>query len=275
LETPAEARSIALGTDAPAESTFGVARSASRFVVAVDQRFVQIVEPVSGTVSAVDNAAIDAIVGTDPLGNPNWYQIAIWSDSDFALGGDYNEPRFLFDARTGSAEPVRLDLLAPLGLVDSPYCGDTLVLDDGRIGLGLRDSALAGFYVGKADGTGFERLGLPFRNVTAIGAVHVAQSWVLTGVSGIDSYCIKYEPFADASPDDPPALEGDIVQVVAPGALPLVLPEPSPAVTLDETGLCALATWPASDPTLSETRLYDVMSGTSTRLDGLTNVIWL
>jgi hypothetical protein len=75
--------------------------------------------------------------------------------------------------------------------------------------------------------------------------------------------------------DAPSALQGDVIQIVMPGAPPLVLPKPSPSVTLDAAGLCALAVFPANDPALPETRVYDVLSGTSTALQGLTNVVWL
>jgi hypothetical protein len=148
------------------------------------------------------------------------------------------------------------------------------VLADGRVAVGLRDSALAGFYLTQPDGTGLERLGLPFRDVTAIGARHVAGSWVLQGKSGLDQFCTPYQPFAAAA-NEPSALEGDSVQILAPGAAPLVFRQPAPAVTLDPTGLCALATWPAEAPPLSETRVYDVLSGLSTELGGLTHVTWL
>ncbi len=275
LETPTEARSIELGIDAAPTSSFNAMKSLSRIVVTIDQKLAQTVDPVSGTVTAIDGAAIDAMVGTDSLGNPRWYQLLGTADSDFALGSDYEVPLFVFDTQSGAAEPVRLDLLAPLGPLDSPYCGDNLVLNDGRFGLGLRDAALAGFYVGSADGSGLERLGMPFRAVTAIRAQHVADTWVLTGVSGIDSYCTPYEPFADPAPSDAQALEGDVVQILVPGVEPLVLPEPAPAVRLDTTGLCALATWSVFDPASSETRLYDLASGTSSELDGLTGVTWL
>jgi hypothetical protein len=271
LETPDEARAIALGIEAPTASRFSAIQSTSRIVVAIDQQLAAIVDPISGTVSAVDGSAIAAAVGTDS------YEIVATPDSDFVLGMmDYETPLFVFDALSGAAEPVRLDLLLPLTLLDSPYCGDTLVLNDGRIGLGLRDAAQAGFYVFEADGMGFERLGLPFRDVTAIGAERVAGTWVLTGVSGINSYCTAYEPFAAPASDDAPALEGDVVQILAPGAEPLVLSGPAPLVRLDSTGLCALATpWPVADPASSETRVYDVTRGTSSELQGLSGVIWL
>ncbi len=267
LETPAEARSIALGIEAPSATGYSAMMSKSRIVIAIDQRPSATVDPISGTVSAIDGATIDAMAGSD------WYDIVLTPDSDFALGMmNYETPLFLLDTLSGAAEPVRLDLLAPLAPLDSPYCGDTLVLDDGRIGLGLRDAAHAGFYVAKADGTDFQRLGLPFRNVTAIRAEQVAGTWVLSGVSGINSYCSPFEPFAEPESSDPRALEGDVVQIVAPGAEPLVLPGPA-LVSLDATGLCALAnTWPAADP---ETRVYDVTSGTSILLEGLSGVIWL
>jgi len=281
LETSTQVRSIALGITGSAASTSFVRRSASRIVVMVDQRLARIVDPSTGTVTAVDNAAIDAILGPDALGHPPWHNVTITPESDFVLGQDdtsrYLTPRFLLDTRSGGVEPVLLERLAPLRTLDSPYCGDTLALDDGRLGLGLRDAALAGFYVGKPDGSGFERVGLPFRNVTAIAAKRIADTWLLGGVSGINAFCTPYEPFA-APPPNAMALDGDALQIVAPGAPPLVLPQRERLVTLDATGLCALAATSTDGPTgpiFGETRVYDITSGTSTELDGLTNVTWL
>jgi len=85
-------------------------------------------------------------------------------------------------------------------------------------------------------------------------------------VSGIDSYCTTFLPFTAPAAGAPSALEGDVIQIVTPGAPPLVLPKPSPYVTLNASGLCALAVFPATAPALPETRVYDVLSGMSTAL---------
>jgi hypothetical protein len=38
--------------------------------------------------------------------------------------------------------------------------------------------------------------------------------------------------------------------------------------------MCALAIFLSTDRAVTETRVYDVLSGTSTTLQGLTNVVW-
>lgn len=148
-------------------------------------------------------------------------------------------PTFLVNRNTGQRTPIRLDRLAPLRPLDGTHCNRAVALADGRIGVGMRDGASAGFFVGNADGTGWERVGLALRDVTAISAEHVGSTWVLTATTGLNTYCPPYEPFAES---EAPALSGDSLQIVHGSDEPFVFRGPSQwnlgEASLDPSGTC-------------------------------------
>jgi hypothetical protein len=170
---------------------------------------------------------------------------------------------------------VRLDRLAPLRLLPTDGClasGVTL-LDDGRLGLALRDDESAGFYVGQADGTGWQRVGEPVRDVVQISGRLIGATWVVRASTGNDTYCPVDERYAAS---DAPAVAGDSIQLVAPGQAPVVFQGPGQnrlgVTSIDSTGTCVFRREqdPASTP-----RFIDLSRGVSVDVPGLFGLAWL
>jgi hypothetical protein len=182
-------------------------------------------------------------------------------------------PAWLVHRPTNTRTPVRLDLLAPLRPLRGMYCNQTTLLEDGRIGVGLRDESTAGFYVGNADGTGWERIGESLRDVTGIVATHVGKSWVVTASSGNNTYCPSFEPFADS---DASVVAGDSLQLVAPGLKPFVFRSDTQwtlgAVSLDSTGTCAFR---RTEEEVPQTRIFDLSTGESAGAPTFEGFTWL
>jgi hypothetical protein len=219
----------------------------------------------------IDSSPVDTAVASH-VGYPPLTTLA---SGQWVLGAVDDEPVWLADAATGEVRTIDLERLRPLRRLEGAYCNSASLPDRGLIALGLRDDAAAGFYVGNADGTGWARVGRPYRNVQGIVGRRVANTWILYSATGEDTYCPGFMPFVP-SPDPDDAIVGDAVQLVPPNAPPLVFQTDglrSPySFVLDPTGMCAYR-----EPTGEETApvVLDLGTARSVALDGITEFAWL
>lgn len=213
------------------------------------------------------DAAVAAHVGYPPL---NTFAVGQW-----VLGAVDDEPVWLVDGATGKVDAITLERLAPLRHLEGSYCNNASLPDQGLIALGLRDEALAGFYAGNADGTGWTRIGRPYRDVQGIWGHRVANTWVLQSASGKNTYCPGFRPFAE-TPESGDAIVGDATQIVPPNAPPLVFPSDSSrqpySFELDPTGMCALQ---RSNGEATTPVVLDLRTARSVTLDGIDDFVWL
>ena len=195
------------------------------------------------------------------------------AESEWALEFDEQRaPAWLVHRPSGDRQRVRLDRLAPLRLLPSDTClasGVTL-LEDGRLGLALRDEESAGFYVGQADGTGWQRVGEPVRDVRQISGRLIGATWVVRARTGNDTYCPLEVRYAAS---DAASVAGDSIQLVAPGQAPVIFLGPGfGSSSIDSTGTCVFRR--DQDPK-STPRFIDLSRGVSVDVPGLFGFTWL
>jgi hypothetical protein len=198
------------------------------------------------------------------------------SDGSWFLGSTFTaEPVWRYDAKSDRLSKVTADAITQLRFMDGGACGRPTIGTDGEVGVGLRDDAAAGFYVGSND-SGFRRIGLPLRDVTAVTGERTGDTWVVTGNSGQSSYCTRYAPYSRDGSDASSAITGDSVQIVPPSRPPLVFTFSSEwslgTTRLDPTGLCAFHG--DAGPHAAST-VYDLQSGARTQIAPMAAFEWL
>jgi hypothetical protein len=193
-----------------------------------------------------------------------------YSSGDWFLGTvTYYLPTVVYDGLTNTLEAVRLDRLAPLRPLDGQYCSPPAIFPDGRVGFGLRDDVEAAYYVGTADGLGWQRIGRPVRDILSVTGVRVAATWVVTAYTWPFSYCPEVVSYTGTPSSD--AISGDSIQILAPGAPELVVAS-GVSPLLDPTGMCAAFPSPTGGGPID---VYDLLSGAKTELTGLTDFTFL
>lgn len=182
----------------------------------------------------------------------------------------------LFQASSGAARTVDLSQLAPLvPMLEDGYCGQGFtVYDDGRVGGVFHDDSTEAFYVSRAAGTGWDRIGQRYASSpNGLDARRTADTWTVGAQCGVGYPSGHHQP-ADDERD--PALIYNTLQVIAPGAQPLLFTTqdallPGPTV-VDRAGGCVF-----HQDGLEESigALHDLERGTTTPLSPLTTFTWL
>jgi hypothetical protein len=182
----------------------------------------------------------------------------------------------LFQASSGASHSVELSQLAPLvPMLEEGYCGQGLtVYDDGRVGGVFHDDSTEAFYVSRADGSGWDRMGQRYASLPkGLNATRTVDTWTVA-----PSCAVGY-PSGHAHPADDerePALVYDTTQVIGPDASPLLFTAPDAVLpgptVVDPTGKCVFHQDGQED---SSSAVYDLDSGTTTLLPSLTHFTWL
>jgi len=157
------------------------------------------------------------------------------------LGHDGLRPLWRLDTSTRELVTIDLARLAPLApFDDARYCAaPPVLLDDGRLGVGLRGPSFGGFFVGHPGDSAWMPVGPAFSGVDVIGAGRVGATWIVHGGSFKDTFCPAMEQWTAPGPDDPAPLFGVGQYLIPPApAKPLVLPLDARLESLHPSGLC-------------------------------------
>jgi hypothetical protein len=159
------------------------------------------------------------------------------------LGHDGLRPLWRLDTTTRELVTIDLARLAPLVPFDEArYCAaPPVLLDDGRLALGLRGPSFGGFFVGQPGDGAWTRIGPAFSGVDVIGGGRVGGTWILHASSFKDTFCPGPEQWTAPAPGDPAPLFGVGQYLVPPPPTPpLMLPVASGLHSLHSSGLCGV-----------------------------------
>jgi hypothetical protein len=175
-----------------------------------------------------------------------------------------HQPRGWLNAATGRWLPTPEPPAGQRPLA-TEYCGSaSVVLDDGRVLVGLRDDAIGGMFLVDAAAR-LTQIGAPIRDAVYVEAVRAGDTWQLSAIAPGRTYCPEPSWPAPAPAADV-LLRGGQTQLVR-GARSLVIDEGSHVALLEPNGHYAVV---SSDET---TVLHDLERGSARELPAGTRVV--